>query len=249
MNALASDAVASARDMLHSAIRAGADTLKPRRELTEAEAAQAREKAISDKILAQAEKARRDAIARSVEAECMELRSAILAECAAVLPGFQVDVVIEQHRLTALLEARSRRDEVETARAELQHDLENLNTRLADVESQIASLHAKPDRSEADNGQAHFLLLDQADIRALIEAAQAQLETLELPALGDLERGWRDARLQARFRARAAVMLELESRLLNLAVEARDTLGPGQLPDLRYRPCTAMRMAAQATII
>ena len=249
MNALASDAVASARDMLHSAIRAGADTLKPRRELTEAEAAQAREKAISDKILAQAEKARRDAIARSVEAECMELRSAILAECAAALPGYAVDVVIESHRLTQLLEARSRADEIQAARAELQHDLENLNTRLADVESQIASLHAKPDRSEADNGQAHFLLLDQADIKALIEAATAQLESLELPALGDLERQWRDAQLQARFRARAGLMLELEARLLRMAQEARDTLGPGQYPDLRFRPSALMRQAAQATII
>lgn len=243
------EAVTGARNLLHSAIRAGRDTLAPRKALTEAEQAQAREKAANDRILAQAEKARADAVRKDVGAECSRLKAEIEAECAAVLPGFQVDVVIEQHRLTALLEARARREEVETARAELDHDLENLRVRLGEVESQIASLHAKPDRSEADNGSAHFLLLDQADIKALIEAATAQLESLEPPALGDLERQWRDARLQARFRARAAVMLELESRLLNLAVEARDTLGPGQLPDLRYRPCALMRQAAQQTIV
>ena len=249
MNALATDAVASARDMLHGAIRAGRDTFTARKELTAAETAAAKEKAMSDKILAQAQAARRAAIARSVEAECMELRSAILAECAAVLPGYQVDVVIESHRLTALLEARARREEVETARAELQHDLENLNTRLAETQTAIDQLHAKPDRSEADNGQAHFLLLDQADIKALIEAATAQLEELTLPALGDLERGWLAAKTEARFKARAALMLEMESRLLNLAQEARDVLGPGQYPDLRYRPSAIMRMAAQATIV
>ena len=249
MNAIASDAVASARDMLHGAIRAGRDTFTARKELTAAEQAQAREQAMNDKILAQAEKARRDAIARSVEAECMELRSAILAKCAAVLPGFQVDVVIESHRLTTLLEARARRDEVEAARAELQQDLENLNIRLAETQTAIDQLHAKPDRSEAENGQAHFMLLDQADIKALIEAATAQLEELTLPALGDLERGWRDAQLQARFKARAAVMAELEARLMQMAQEARDVLGPGQLPDLRYRPCALMRQAAQATIV
>ena len=249
MNALASEAVSTARTMLNSALRRGEDTLKPRRELTEAEQAQAREKAASDRLLAQMEKARADAIGKSVSAEVAQLRAEIETECQAVLPGFQVDVTVESHRLTMLLEARSRRDEVETARAQLEHDLENLRVRLGEVESQIASLHAKPDRSEADNGSAHFLLLDQADIKALIEAATAQLESLEPPALGDLERQWRDARLQARFRARAAVMLELESRLLNLAVEARDTLGPGQLPDLRYRPCALMRQAAQQTIV
>ena len=243
------EAVTGARNLLHSAIRAGRDTFTARKELTAAEAAEAREKAMSDKILAQAEAARRSAIQKDVDAECAQLRADILAECAAVLPGFVVEVAIESHRLTSLLEARARAAEIQAARAELQHDLENLNIRLAETQTAIGALRARPERSEADNGQAHFLLLDQADIKALIEAATAQLEELTLPALGDLERGWRDAQLQARFRARAIVMLELERRLLDLAVEARDTLGPGQSPDLRYRPSAIMRMAAQATIV
>lgn len=243
------EAVQSARQMLHSAIRAGADTLKPRRELTEAEQAQAREKAMSDKILAQAEKARRDAISRSVEAECMELRSAILAECAAVLPGYAVDVVIESHRLTALLEARARRDEVETARAELQHDIANLEIRLAEVKTAIDQLHAKPDRSEADNGQAHFLLLDRSDIEALRTAAKSQLETLELPDVSQLERQWRDAQLAARYRARHQVMVEMEKRLLTLATEARDAFGPGFGTEHRYKPCQLMRQSCVNSII
>lgn len=243
------EAVQSARQMLHSAIRAGKDTLTPRRELTEAEQAQAREKAMSDKILAQAEKARRDAIARSVEAECMELRSAILAECAAVLPGFQVDVVIESHRLTALLEARARRDEVEAARAELQHDLENLRVRLGEVESQIAAIHASDDRSDAAMGRVHMLGLDRADIAALIEAAQSQCETLELPDVSQLERQWRDAQLAARYRARHQVMVEMEKRLLTLATEAREAFGPGFGTEHRYKPCQLMRQSCVNSII
>ncbi len=249
MNASASEAVSTARAALHSAIRAGKDTLKPRKELSQAEQAEAREQAANANLLRQMEKARADAIAKDVEGECAQLRAEIEAECQAALPNFPVAVNIESHRLVMLLEAKALADEIAAARAELQHDLENLNIRLAETQTAIDALHAKPDRSEADNGQAHFLLLDQADIKALIEAATAQLESLELPALGDLERQWRDAQLQARFRARAAVMLEMERRLLSLAVEARDSLGPGQYPDLRYRPSAVMRMAAQATII
>lgn len=249
MNALATDAVASARDMLHGAIRAGRDTFTARKELTAAETAAAKEKAMSDKILAQAQAARRDAIARSVEAECMELRSAILAECAAALPGFQVEVVIESHRLTALLEARARREEVETARAELDHDLENLRVRLGEVESQIAAIHASDDRSDAAMGRVHMLGLDRSDIAALIEAAQSQLETLTIPAIADAERAWRDAQLAARYRARHQVMVEMEKRLLTLATEARDAFGPGFGTEHRYKPCQLMRQSCVNSII
>ena len=243
------EAVQSARHMLNAAIRAGKDTLVPRKELTAAEEAAEKQRALSDKILAQAEAARAAAIQKEVNAECAKLRDDILAECNAALPGFDVGVVVESHRLVQLLEAKGRADEIAAARAELENDIANLQIRLAEVQTQIDALHAKPDRSEADNGQAHFLLLDKADIEALIQAATAQLETLELPALADLERGWRDAQLAARFKARHQVMVELENRLLALATEARDTLGPGQNPGLRYRPSAIMRQAAQATIV
>lgn len=204
---------------------------------------------MSDKILAQAEAARRSAIEKEVNAEVSKLTADILAECQAVLPGYEVAVNVESHRLTMLLEAKGRADEIQAARNEFEHDLENLRVRLAEVQTKIDALHAKPDRTEADNGQAHFLLLDKADIEALVTAAQAQLEELTLPAMADLESSWRQAQLQARFGARAKVMVELERRLLNLATEARDTLGPGQNPDLRYRPSAIMRQAAQATIV
>ena len=249
MNALASEAVSTAKTALFAALRRGEDTLKPRKELSQAEQAAERERAANANLMRQMEKARADAIRKDVDAECSRLKAEIEAECAAVLPGFQLVVSVQSSALVALLEAKARADEIQAARAELQHDLENLNIRLAEVQTQIDALHAKSDRSEADNGQAHFLLLDQADIRALIEAATAQLEELTLPALADLERQWRDAQLQARFRARAAVMQELERRLMQMAQEARDVLGPGQLPDLRYRPCALMRQAAQATIV
>ena len=50
-------------------------------------------------------------------------------------------------------------------------------------------------------------------------------------------------------RARAAVMLELESRLLNLAVEARDAFGPGFGTEHRYKPCQLMRQSCVNSII
>jgi hypothetical protein len=249
MNAIASEAVNSARTALNAAIRAGADTLRPRKELSAAEQAAEKEKAMSDKILAQAEAARRSAIEKEVTAEVAALTAAIEAECQAVLPGYEVAVNIESHRLTMLLEARGRRDEVETARAELAHDIENLNVRLAEVQTQIDALHAKPDRSEADNGSAHFLLLDKADIEALIQAATAQLETLELPALGDLERAWQDARRQAKFAALHQVMVEMEKRLLTAAVAARDAYGPGAGTEYRYKPCQLMRQSCVNSIV
>ncbi|MFM2006163.1 MAG: hypothetical protein RLZZ09_1818 [Pseudomonadota bacterium] len=249
MNAIASEAVSNARTMLNAAIRAGKDTLAPRKELTEAQQAAEREKAANDRLLAQMEKARADAIAKSVNAECSKLTADILAECQAVLPGYEVDISIESHRLVMLLEARARHDEIQAARDELAHDIETLQCRLADVESQIAAIHASGDRGDAAMGRVHVLGLDRSDIQALIEAASSQLEELTLPAMADLERGWRDAQLAARFKARHQVMVEMEKRLLVLATEARDVLGPGNWPDLRYRPSAIMRQAAQATII
>ena len=248
MNAIASEAVSTARAALHSAIRAGKDTLKPRRELTDAEQAQARERAANDRLLAQMEKARADAIGKSVEAECAQLRAEIEAECQAVLPGFPVAVSVESHRLVMLLEAKARADEIAAARAELQHDLENLNIRLAETQTAIGQLHAKPDRSEADNGQAHFLLLDQADIKALIEAATAQLEELTLPALGDLERGWGKAKADARHRALHGVVLELERRLIAVAHQIAADIGLADTAN-RYVPSAAMRQAVSRSIV
>lgn len=243
------EAVTGARNLLHSAIRAGRDTLAQRKALTEAEAAEAREKAANDRLLAQMEKARADAIGKSVAAECSKLRDDILAECAAVLPGYQVDVVIESHRLTQLLEASARRAEVEGARAELDHDLENLRVRLGEVESQIAAIHASDDRSDAAMGRVHMLGLDRADIAALIEAAQSQLETLTIPAIADAERAWRDAKLAARYRARHQIIVEMEKRLLTLATEARDAFGPGFGTEHRYKPCQLMRQSCVNSII
>jgi hypothetical protein len=51
MNALASEAVSNARTMLNAAIRAGKDTLAPRKELTEAQQAAEREKAANDRLV------------------------------------------------------------------------------------------------------------------------------------------------------------------------------------------------------
>ncbi len=249
MNAIASDAVASARAMLNNAIRACRDTFTARKELTAAEQAAARERAANDNLLGQMQKARADAISRQVRGETKELTDAIKAECQSVLPGFAPDVTVESHRLTLLLEAKSRLADIQAARNELQHDLENLRTRLGEVETQIAAIHAGDDRSDAAMGRVHMLGLDRSDIAALIEAAAAQMEALELPALGDLERGWLAAKTEARFRARAAVMGELERRLLDLATEARAILGPGQHPELRYRPNAVMRQAAQQAIV
>ena len=249
MNALASEAVSTAKTALFAALRRGEDTLKPRKELSQAEQAAERERAANASLMRQMQKSRADAIRKDVDAECSRLKAEIEAECAAVLPGFEVQVAVESHRLVMLLEARARRDEVETARAELEHDFENLRVRLGEVESQIAAIHASDDRSDAAMGRVHMLGLDRSDIQALVEAAGAQLEELTLPALGDLERGWQAAKTEARFRALHQIMSQLEARLLQCAALARDTLGPGQYPDLRYRPCALMRQAAQQTIV
>jgi hypothetical protein len=248
MNAVA-QSVSDAINHVHAALKSGLDTKEARKALTEAEKAAQRERETNDRLLAQMEKARADAIAKSVNAECAKLTADILAECQAVLPGYEVDISIESHRLVMLLEARARHDEIQAARDELAHDIETLQCRLADVESQIAAIHASGDRGDAAMGRVHVLGLDRSDIQALIEAASSQLEELTLPAMADLERGWRDAQLAARFKARHQVMVEMEKRLLVLATEARDVLGPGNWPDLRYRPSAIMRQAAQATII
>ena len=241
------EAVQSARQMLHSAIRAGKDTLKPRRELTEAEQAEARERAANDAILSQMEQARADAIAKEVHAECAQLYAEILAECAEYLPNFEPTITVESHRLTALLEARGRADAALAAKAELENDIATLTSRLAEIQTAIDQLHAKPDRSEADNGRAHFLMLDRSDLAALIEAAQSQLEALEIPPLADLQRAWNEAQIAARFGARRQVMTALEARLMAMAVEARDSVGHAAF--LRYTPSAVMRQAAQQAIV
>jgi hypothetical protein len=246
MNALAIEA---ARDMLHQALRLGEPTNGVRKEVAAAEAAEARSRAASERVLAQAEASRAKAIRQAVDGECAQLRQAIMAECAAVLPGFDVAVTIETHRLVMLLEAKARRDEAESARAELANDLETLRARLADVESQISAIHASDDRSDTALGRVHLLGLDKADIQALIEAASAQLEAIALPGLADEERAWQQAQLAARYGARHQIILELESRLLKMAGEARDAVGPGAWVEYRFQPSPLLRQVCANSIL
>jgi len=234
--------------LLHSALRRGEGTTKARKELTAAEAAEAKERETNDRLLSQMAKARAAAIGKQVEKDCESLRADILAECQAILPGFEPAVAIESHHLTLLLEARSRRADVEAARDELDADLDTLRARLADVEGQLAALQAKADRTEADNGAAHFLLLDQADIRALMEAAEAQKEALVFPDLSGLDRQWTRAKANARHSAMHRVMVELEGRLLDTAQVVANDIGLADTAN-RYVPSAAMRQAVARSIV
>ena len=241
-------AVETARNLLNSALRRGENTVAARKSLTAAEQAEARERETNDRLLSQMEKARADAIAKQVQTDCAQLRAAIMAECQAILPGFEPPITIESHHLTLLLEARSRHADVVAARDELDADLDTLRARLADVETQLSALQAKPSRTEADNGAAHFLLLDRADIRALMEAAEAQKEALVFPDLSGLERDWRRAQAAARHGALRRVMVELEARLLDAAHTVAADVGLADTQH-RYSPSAAMRQACARSIV
>ena len=241
-------AVETARNLLNSALRRGEGTAKARKELGAALAAEAKERETNDRLLGQMAKARADAIAKQVEKDCESLRADILAECQGVLPGFEPAVAIESHHLTLLLEARSRHADVVAARDELDADLDTLRARLADVETQLSALQAKPSRTEADNGAAHFLLLDRADIRALMEAAEAQREALQFPDLSGLDRQWTRAKANARHSAMHRVMVELEARLLDAAHTVAADVGLADTQH-RYSPSAAMRQAVARSIV
>lgn len=241
-------AVSTARNLLDAALRRGDGTVAARQSLTAAEQAEARDRAAHDRVLSQMEQARADAIAKQVRVGAKELADAILAECDSILPGFEPTVTIESHHLTLLLEGRSRLADVQAAKDELDADLDTLRARLADVDGQLAALQAKPDRTEADNGQAHFLLLDKADIRALIEAAGAQRDALVFPDVSGLERQWTKAKADARHGALHQTMLELETRLLATAQTVSADIG---LAEVRYRyvPSPVMRQAVARSIV
>lgn len=241
-------AVSTARNLLNAALRRGDGTVSARQSLTAAEQAEARDRAAHDRVLSQMEQARADAIAKQVRVEVKELADAILAECDSILPGFEPPVPIESHRLALLLEAKSRLADVQGARDELDADLDTLRARLADVDGQLAALQAKPDRGEADNGAAHFLLLDQADIRALIQAAEAQRDALEFPDVSGLERQWTKAKADARHAALHQVMLELEARLLATAQTVASDIGLAETRH-RYVPSPLMRQAVSRSIV
>lgn len=243
-----SEAVSTAKNLLHNTLRRGGSTAQARKDLTDAEQAETKERAATDKILAETEKAHADAIRKQVEAECGLLREDITAECESILPGFEPEFVIESHHLTLLLEGRARHAETLAAQDELDGDLKNLTARRVEVEGQLAALHAKPERSDTENGQAHFLVLDQADIKALIEAATAQRDALVLPDLSGLERRWKKARADARHAALKQVMTELESRLLTMAHTVSADVGLAETRH-RYVPSPEMRQAVSRSIV
>lgn len=248
MASTAHEALTTAKFMLNAALRRGDNTVKARRELTEAEQAEARDRDAHDRLLAQMEQASAESVGQAVAAECAALRADILAECAAILPGFAPAIVIESHRLALLLEGRARHADMVAARDELDADLENLQARLADVEGQLAALHAKPERTDVENGTAHFLVLDQADIKALMTAAGAQKDTLQLPDLSGLERRWTKARADARHGALKLVMVELEGRLLATAHSVAADVGLADTQH-RYVPSPEMRQAVSRSIV
>ena len=230
-------ATAESLEKIHTALRKGRSTAQARQEL----AAQA-------DLVAQRQGEAEGVIAAFVTSETEALRKSILAECQAFLPEFEPPVLIESVTLTRLMEARAKRDEIEATRAELSADLANLKSRLADVESQINAIHAGGDRSDAALGIVTLLAMDQVDIQALMSAAETQLAALKSPPVADLERAWKDTQVNARFAARAAVMTELERRLLAMADEARSALG-ATATHLRYRPGAGMRQAVSQSIV
>ena len=122
MNAIASEAVSTAKTALIAALRRGEDTLKPRKELSAAEQAAEREKAANANLMRQMAKARADAIAKTVAAEVAQLTAEIEAECQAVLPGFPVAVSVESHKLVMLMEARARRPLAAPRQRPVTHD-------------------------------------------------------------------------------------------------------------------------------
>lgn len=240
--------IESARRLVESTLRRGQDTGQARRELTEAETKAEQQIAAQARALEQVDAEKRQAIERQAEGELEALRQSIADECADLLPGFHVDISIDGSKLIALLSVLADRREMEERKALFAEESAALQTRLDGVQTQIDAIRQSPEQTDASLGRLHLLTMDASDLSGMLAAAQQQLAEVELPNTADALKAWNVAARDSRFAARHQVMLELESRLLKLAVEARQNYGN---TDTRYRWKLPLlvRQNAQAGII
>jgi hypothetical protein len=240
--------IETARRGLENLLRRGADTSKARQALSEVERKELAEQARQDTAQAEVERAKREAIRQQADEEIAKLASSIRSECGELLPGFPVDVRIDRVKLEALLSALADRRENEERRTMYLEELAGLESRIAAIDSELSTLRAKAEPSDADLGRVHLLNLDKTDLERLMTEARDQLSGWTLPNVADLDRAWNQAARDARFGARHQIMRELESRLCRLAIEAREAYGLSNTT-YRWKLPLLIRQNAQAGII
>jgi len=241
-------AVQTAKRTLAGVLRHGQDSSAARHELTEAERKAEAEQAHQDAARADIERARRETVRQQADEEIAKLASSIRSECGELLPGFPVDVRIDRVKLEALLSALADRRENEERRTMYLEELAGLESRIAAIDSELSTLRAKAEPSDADLGRVHLLNLDKTDLERLMTEARDQLSGWTLPNVADLDRALNQAARDARFGARHQIMRELESRLCRLAIEAREAYGLSNTT-YRWKLPLLIRQNAQAGII
>jgi len=241
-------AIDAARRGLDSVLRRGQDSSQARVALTEAERKTEAEQARQDAAKAEVERAKHEAIRQQADEEIAKLEASIRHECETLLPGFPVDVRVDRAKLEALLSALADRRSQEEAKALFAEESASLQNRLDGIQTQIDAIRQIPEPSDADLGRLHILSLDAADISGMLAATQQQFAEVELPNTADALKQWNSAAKDARYQARYQVMLELESRLLKLAAEAREAYGLSSTA-YRWKLPLVVRQAATQGII